>query len=151
MAESERQKVLDELLVWAGAKPVGRTTHRALSLKEVVALSQGDLIEVGAHTVTHPTLSALPAASQRGEIEESKNLLEEVLGCPVTSFAYPYGTQTDYTAETVALVREAGFACACSAVEGVVHPLTDRFDLPRVFVQDWDGEEFAKQLSMWFS
>ncbi len=149
MAEDERWKVLDDLLTWTGAKPVSRKTHRFLSLQEVSTLPQGELVEVGAHTVTHPTLSALPVASQRDEIQQSKNRLEEVVGRPVTSFAYPYGTQKDYTTETVALVREAGFACACSAVEGIVGSSTDRFQLPRVFVQDWEGEEFAKRLSNW--
>ena len=149
MAEDERREVLDDLLTWAGAKPVSRKTHRFLSLQEVATLPQGELVEVGAHTVTHPTLSALPVASQRDEIQQSKNRLEEVVGHPVTSFAYPYGTQKDYTTETVALVREAGFACACSAVEDIVGSSTDRFQLPRVFVQDWEGEEFAKRLSNW--
>jgi peptidoglycan/xylan/chitin deacetylase (PgdA/CDA1 family)/SAM-dependent methyltransferase len=151
MAEDERRAVLDELLAWAGAKPVARTAHRFLSLEEAITLSRGGLIEVGAHTVTHPALSALPIASQRDEIRQSKDRLEEVMGRPVTSFAYPYGTQDDYAAETVALVREAGFACACSAVEDTVGSSTDRFQLPRVFVQDWDGEEFAKQLLRWFN
>ena len=86
---------------------------------------------------------------QRDEIQRSKNRLEEILDRPVTSFAYPYGTQKDYTTETVALVREAGFVCACSAVEGIVGSSTDRFQFPRVFVQDWEGEEFAKRLSNW--
>jgi peptidoglycan/xylan/chitin deacetylase (PgdA/CDA1 family)/SAM-dependent methyltransferase len=149
MDEDERWEVLDELLTWTGAQPVSRNTHRFLSLQEVATLLRGELVEVGAHTVTHPALSALSVASQRNEIQQSKNRLEEILGRRVTSFAYPYGTQKDYTTETVALVREAGFACACSAVEGVVGSSTDRFQLPRVFVQDWDGEEFAKRLSDW--
>jgi peptidoglycan/xylan/chitin deacetylase (PgdA/CDA1 family) len=146
LAEGERREILDELLTWAGAEPVSRRTHRFLSLEEVASLAQGELVEVGAHTVTHPALSALPVAMQRDEIQRSKNRLEEILDRPVTSFAYPYGTQKDYTKGTAALVREAGFACACSAVEGIVGSSTDRFQLPRVFVQDLGGDEFAKRL-----
>lgn len=143
--EDERRKVLEELLLaWSGAGPVNRPTHRPLSSAQVSAL--GELIEVGAHTVTHPFLSALPPAAQWDEIRHSKARLEEITGSPVTSFAYPYG---DYTAETATLVREAGFARACSTETGTVWRRTDPFRLPRVEVQDWDGEEFARRLSKW--
>ncbi len=113
----------------------------------VGALARGELIEIGAHTVTHPALSALPLTSQREEILESKARLGKILNRPVDSFSYPYGA---LSAETVGAVREAGFACACSASAGIVGRSTDRFQLPRVHVEDWDGEEFAKQLSRWF-
>lgn len=143
----ERRKVLDELLAWAGVEPMSRLTHRSLTLAEVSALDQGELIEVGAHTVTHPFLSSLPAAKQREEIKRCKASLEEIVGHPVSSFAYPHG---NYTAQTVAVVQEAGFGCACSTVADVVSLSSDRFQLPRVVVEDWDGEEFAKRLSRWF-
>ena len=148
MAEDERRRVLDELRGWAGAEPAGSPSHRLLSLEEVVALAQGELIEVGAHTVTHPALSTLPPVSQRDEILGSKVQLEEILGRPVTSFAYPYGNRS---AETVGIVREAGFACACSTRADVVRRSTNHFKLPRAHVQDWDREEFATWLSRWFS
>ena len=100
--------------------------------------------------MTHPALSALPAALQRDEILKSKARLEEFLGSPVDSFAYPYGKRGDYTAETVAIVQEAGFSCACSNFAGVVERLSNPFQLPRMHVQDWDGDEFARRLSRWF-
>lgn len=143
----ERQKLLEQLLTWSGAESRGRSTHRSLSPKEVCALEQGSLIEVGAHTVTHPFLSKLPTTSQLHEIQQSKSRLEELLEHPVNSFAYPHG---DYTMETAGLVREVGFVCACSTVADRVWRNADCFQLPRVEVQDWDGEEFAKRLSRWF-
>jgi peptidoglycan/xylan/chitin deacetylase (PgdA/CDA1 family) len=146
LPEDERLKTLDELLTWANADPEGRPTHRTLSLEEVSILGQGELVDVGAHTVTHPMLSTLPAALQRDEIQQSKASLERILGHSVTSFAYPYG---DFTVETVVKVRETGFACACSTLANVVERDTERFQLPRIPVQDWDGEEFAKHVSMW--
>jgi peptidoglycan/xylan/chitin deacetylase (PgdA/CDA1 family) len=148
LREDERQKVLDKLLLWAGAKQVSHPTHRFLSLDEMFVLAQGKLIEIGSHTVTHPFLSAHSAAFQWDEIQRGKAYLENILGRPVTSFAYPHG---DYSGETLALVREARFTCACSIVKDVVWRLTDCFQLPRVQVEDWDGEEFAKRLSWWLN
>jgi peptidoglycan/xylan/chitin deacetylase (PgdA/CDA1 family) len=147
LSADERQRVSDELLEWAKAEPTGRPTHRPLSFEEVGALAQGELVEVGAHTVTHPALSALPVTSQRDEILGSKARLEEILNRPVKSFSYPYGA---LSTQTVGAVRAAGFACACSDSPGTVGRSTDRFQLPRVGVQGWDGREFARRLSRWF-
>ena len=140
LPERARLKALDDLLGWAGVRVMGRPTHRSLSPDEVVLLAEGRLVEIGAHTLTHPVLSALPAAEQRTEIQGSKSRLESILRHPVTSFAYPYGSRSDYTAETVALVRDAGFTYACSNCAQVVWRGSDTFQLPRVLVRDWDGE-----------
>ncbi|MBU6482631.1 MAG: polysaccharide deacetylase family protein [Nitrospirae bacterium] len=141
--------VLGSLNKWAGTKPVCRPTHRALTPDEVRLLAQDGLVEVGSHTVEHPSLSALSVAGQRDEIRRSKIRLEEIVGHPVTSFAYPYGTRSDYTAETVEIVREAGYDHACSNFEGLVRQGTDPCQLPRYLVRDWDGEEFERHLMEW--
>lgn len=148
LPEGERQKVLDELLEWAGAEPKGRPTHRPLSPDEVLHLAEEGLIDVGAHTKTHPVLSTISAAAQQDEIQQSKTLLEEILGRPVTSFAYPHGSRSDYTRETVTIVREAGFTCACSVLFDAVWRSTDDYQLPRVKVGDWGGHTFA-QVIQW--
>ncbi|MEH1819266.1 MAG: polysaccharide deacetylase family protein [Nostoc sp.] len=140
----ERSKLLDELSLWANAKPVSRVTHRSLSNEEMVGLEDGGLIEVGAHTVTHPFLSQLPIASQRDEIQQSKDYLEKILGHPITSFSYPNGSHTTLT---TSIVQQAGFTCACSSIIGKVKGDSNFFLLPRVVVEDWDGETFARCLS----
>jgi peptidoglycan/xylan/chitin deacetylase (PgdA/CDA1 family) len=147
MADGERRRILDELLAWAGVDPPVRSTHRSLSVEEVRALAGTELVDIGAHTVTHPALAALPAALQRDEVTQSKAHLEELLGRPVRWFAYPYGSSGTYTEESVGLVRQAGFAAACSALPGPVELRADRFQLPRVQVYDWDGDELARRLS----
>ncbi len=151
LPSTERRKVQDELLVWAGAKAAARPTHRSLSLHEVCALGQGGLVDIGAHTVTHPVLSALPVCAQRDEIQQSRAQLEEVLGRPVTAFSYPHGFHSGHTPEIVALVRELGFATACSTLEAVARRDTDPFALPRVSVGEWGGEQFSRWLRGWFS
>ena len=146
MPADERLKVLDEILTWAGTEAVERSTHRSLVPEEVRTLGEGEIVEIGAHTVTHPFLPAHSGTFQRDQIQQSKAYLDELLGYPVTSFAYPFG---NYTAETVPLVREAGFTCACSCVEETVWRHDDCFQLPRFEVQNWNGEEFAKRLWRW--
>ena len=147
LEDSERQHVLDQLQEWAGAKPHVRPIHSLLRPEEISLLSQGDMIEVGAHSATHVSLPSHSLSYQQNEINGSKKYLEDLLGNPITSFSYPHG---DYTIETKALVRDAGFSCACSTRSGGVFLTTDHFQLPRLQVSDWDGEEFQKQLITWF-
>ena len=146
----ERFEQLDYLKQWAGDVTVSRDSHRPLTREEVKQLAASGHIEIGAHTVSHSMLAALPASQQRLEIEQSKADLEEILGLPVRSFAYPFGTLSDYTSETVSLVRQLGFDCACSNFKDLVQPGDDLFQLPRLIVRDWTPEEFRNRVASWF-
>jgi len=139
----ERQQIINELYIWAGSAPKQRKTHHTLTKEELIMLEKGSLIEIGAHTVTHPYLSEYPVGFQRDEIIHSKAHLEDILNRDINSFAYPYG---DYTTETVSLVKDLGFNCACSCEFARVKTNTDLFLLPRIAVEDCDGDFFAKWL-----
>jgi peptidoglycan/xylan/chitin deacetylase (PgdA/CDA1 family) len=151
LTESDRQQVRDDLLSWAGNSSPARSTHRTLFSDEVLKLAEGGLVEVGCHTVTHPKLAALPSAMQREEIHQSKARLEEILGSAVITFAYPYGLRSDYTDETVAMIRGAGFKSAYSTSRGMVDRRVNRFELPRYRVGNIDGDAFSSQLRHWFA
>ena len=85
-----------------GIPPVKRLTNGGLG-------ELADGFEIGGHTLTHPHLSHLSPADARREILDGKVALEDRIGCPVTSFCYPYG---DYGKEHPNIVREAGFTLA---------------------------------------
>jgi hypothetical protein len=80
----------------------------------------------------------------------SKQGLAAVLARPETSFSYPNAGRRAYTAESVRLVSEAGFKCACSNVAGVVRWGQDSSQHLRFLVRDWDGAEFAWRLETMF-
>jgi peptidoglycan/xylan/chitin deacetylase (PgdA/CDA1 family) len=147
---AERRRKFAEVRAWRVDGVGRRPRHRPMSAEEIGRLEGGGLVEVGAHTVNHPLLSEVPPAVQRREIRQSKARLEEILGHGVSSFAYPYGKPADYTAETVDLVRRAGFACACSTVADVAKGSSDPFQLPRIWVRNCSGERLAAQLERWF-
>jgi|SRR5215475_10437819 len=146
LPDGERQKILKDLLAWTGAEPSARITHQTLTIDEAILLEEGDLIEVGAHTMNHPSLAALPAAEQRYEILQSRECLDAMLRRPVTSFAFPHGS---ITPEAVALLREGGFVCACCSDPDVVWRGANCFQLPRLGVRDWDRETFTQWLRWW--
>lgn len=153
-----RERAFDSLRrLVAGAAPGGgtspagpRPTHRRLSAAALRELAVDGALEIGAHTVSHPALATLPPSAQRAELRESRARLEDLCGRPVRALAYPYGRPgTDYSPETMALAREAGFVCACANVAGAVDRATDPFELPRMQVQDWDGGRFEEVLAWW--
>jgi peptidoglycan/xylan/chitin deacetylase (PgdA/CDA1 family) len=144
-----RLDALDYLASWSDSDTRVRASHRALGEEEILQLSKGGLIEIGAHTSTHPVLSALPDNYQYEEILQSKLYLEKILGHSIKSFSYPFGTRSDYTQNTVLAVRKAGFSCACSNFSGIVRKSTNIFELPRLLVRDWDKHRFMQQLRNW--
>ena len=88
--------------------------HRPLSVEELRRLAASPLIEIGAHTMTHPILAHAPLDRQREEIEQSQRVLAGWVGTAPRLFAYPNGRPgLDYSRDTVAIVRELcaeGFA-----------------------------------------
>lgn len=61
-------------------------------------------IEVGSHTRTHLRLSeAVPFERLNVEIAESKTILEDALGTPITGFCFPNG---DYSNEALNIVKQ---------------------------------------------
>jgi peptidoglycan/xylan/chitin deacetylase (PgdA/CDA1 family) len=93
-------------------------------------------IEVAAHSVTHPQLDLLRPAAARAEIVESKQSLQDGLGRPVDTFAYPFG---NYDRRTREIVIDAGFTAACAVKHAMSHRDDDRFALARIIVRAGDG------------
>ena len=143
-----REAVLDQLAEVAGvsleANQIG--LRRVVGRDELRHLGAGNLVEIGAHTVTHPTLSQLSAERQREEIGGSGRDLEAALERRVTGFSYPFG---DTGAGTATIVREEGFLYACASRNAVAGRRTDQFALPRFWVPNWDGRRFASWLEQW--
>jgi peptidoglycan/xylan/chitin deacetylase (PgdA/CDA1 family) len=150
MRKSDRQPILEQLraVVTDAAEPP--SDWRPMTEAEVIELAAGGLVEIGAHTITHPVLATCSDGAARREIAESRRALEQLLGRPVTSFAFPFGGMADYNQATVEIVHEAGFRWCCSTTPDRVSPGVPRWQLPRFQVEDWTGREFAGRLAEWF-
>ena len=111
-----------------------------MTAEEVRRLAEPDFIDIGAHSVTHPTMPSLDPAALRAEVGESKRSCEALIGRSVEGFAYPFG---DHDKASVACVREAGFAFACSTEDGVLTDRSELWRLPRLAVRNWPAERFA--------
>jgi peptidoglycan/xylan/chitin deacetylase (PgdA/CDA1 family) len=141
-----RTAALDQLAQWASHETVIRESHRVMTPEELDVVSRDGLVEIGAHTVTHPLLPDLPTSKQLHEIAASKAWLETLLEREISSFSYPFGA---HSADTVAGARQAGLRCACTTVEAPVHRWSDPHKLGRFDIRDWSGEEFESKLTSW--
>ena len=92
-------------------------------------------LEVGAHTVTHPQLDTLPAASVREELRTPKALLEDILGQPVPAFAFPHG----YNSPAVRrLVQRAGYGSAVAVRDALSSTRDDPYRIARLMLKNTD-------------
>lgn len=105
---------------------------KMLSSVELSALAD-DGVEIGAHSMTHPQLDLVPLTRARQEIVESKDVLEQMLGRPVTTFAYPHG---HHNRAVKNLVAEAGYTSAAAVRNMFSHQGDDVFAVARLTVTD---------------
>lgn len=113
-------------------------------LREVAALPG---ITIGSHAHTHRSLGALTRLEARCEIETSKKVLEDQLGAPVRSFAYPFGTTGDFNEATDALLKEAGFTVAFNSIHGAIRQGMSPVSLPRVKVEGGEPQPLFELVS----
>jgi peptidoglycan/xylan/chitin deacetylase (PgdA/CDA1 family) len=139
-----RRELLMRLCAWAGIEIEAKSVHRPLTAEEVRRLANPGFIDIGAHTVTHPVLPLLDEESQRSEIKGSRAAVEELIGEPIYTFAYPFG---DFNNGVAACVRDCGFACACTIISGRVSLRSDPVLLPRMGVGNWTGDDLARRLT----
>jgi peptidoglycan/xylan/chitin deacetylase (PgdA/CDA1 family) len=89
--------------------------------------------EVGSHTCSHPHLTTLDDATLARELSQSRAAVEQGIGRPCRSIAYPYG---DVDERVIEATRSAGYELGASlpARLGAAAPL----DWPRVGVYHRD-------------
>jgi peptidoglycan/xylan/chitin deacetylase (PgdA/CDA1 family) len=94
-------------------------------------------IEFGGHTITHPILTRISLEQARQEIEGSKAEIEEQLGHPIFSFAYPNGMSADFNGTIEGLVGNAGYKAAFTLLNGpttLQEVRANPFTIRRIFI-----------------
>lgn len=96
---------------------------------QIQELINSGLIELGAHTLNHPSLSRIPPTKARTEIFNSKKRLEALFHVPVKTFAYPGGA---YNNTVLDLVKEATYEAAVTTNPGTTLYYDHIYELPRI-------------------
>ena len=84
------------------------TTNRFMNWNQVKDLAAQGMF-IGSHSYTHPFLAQLAGPRLPHQIVDSKTRLEQELGIPITTFAYPFGS---FSLTAMRAVSEAGYTAA---------------------------------------
>ena len=140
---SERQEAVLRVAEICGADLRNDLMLTSAQLCGLYATGMG----VGAHTLSHPILARLDAASAYREIGESRDVLEGMLKERIGLFAYPNGKlEQDYQPEHVDMVRTLGFDAAVSTNWGASSRDADMFQLQRFTPWDVTRSRFGLRL-----
>jgi peptidoglycan/xylan/chitin deacetylase (PgdA/CDA1 family) len=123
--------------------PTARLDRRGhVSRSELVALAEAG-IAIGGHTRSHPDLRTCTESELDYEIAGGRAELEDLLGVPIDSFAYPGGLHDD---KVVAAVSRAGFRSAVTTSPGWLKRGSDPLRIRRGFVEEVAPATFGASL-----
>lgn len=94
-----------------------------------IRTARDDLVEFGAHSVTHRALPFISDDQLNNELTVCSEAIQEQLGVRPTLFAYPYGL---YDHRVLRAVAESGFDGALTLAGRDVRVGTNAFAVPRV-------------------
>ncbi len=134
------ENFLKYLTLFARDELMARLEQTAgVSVDQVTCMSIADLkaihqcgFGIGAHTIDHPILTYCNEDQAVREIGASREILQNYIGAPVQSFAYPNGRPfADFSANHVEIVKRAGYSSAVTTQWGVGEPGCSIFQIPR--------------------
>jgi peptidoglycan/xylan/chitin deacetylase (PgdA/CDA1 family) len=112
---------------WLRGEDAGR---RLLDWSDLATLADAG-IEIGSHGHRHIACDVNPPALVEDDARHSRELLEQRLGRPVPSFAFPFGYGPGPARDAI---RRAGFRQAVVVSDLVAQGGDDRYGLPRLHV-----------------
>jgi len=128
-----------------------------MTSQQVLGLYQdGNSNEIASHTVHHCDLTGaqtdnpqncpIPISVQQvhDEMFSSKTTLENLIGAPITDFAYPYGAYND---STIAVGEQAGYLSQRTVNAG--YNTKDNLDPTRLKIYEVDSDITAAQVQAW--
>jgi peptidoglycan/xylan/chitin deacetylase (PgdA/CDA1 family) len=119
----EREKILCEirkLLEVEKEVTTGEQGGLPLGWEEIKEMEESGWITFGAHSMNHPILSRLNDLGElQYEVEECRNILEEKLGHPLKTFAYPIGQWQHIESGALHAVQKAGYRWGLTTSYGI--------------------------------
>jgi peptidoglycan/xylan/chitin deacetylase (PgdA/CDA1 family) len=124
-------------VVFAVPGRIGRADHMsAAQLRELADAGA----EIGSHSMHHRSMTSLTGPELAADLSDSRKALEDIVGKPVTSFAYPFGTLRDFDARVARALADAGYALGFTSQHGAISPGQSPQMAPRVKIEGGDPD-----------
>lgn len=94
---------------------------------------------IGPHGLTHRSLGRMPLAQAGEEIRLASETLQAQLGASSPFFAFPYGTQEDFSDALIGPLTAHGYRYCFTSIHGICKPNDRRQFLPRLKVESGEG------------
>ncbi len=107
-----------EMALANGVDILGFAKTLCMRWDELADIARRPLVEIGAHTVSHPMLAKHPAEVARAEIANGRDAIAARLGVVPRHFAYPVGDLSAAGPRDYDLVRDLGFETAVTTRPG---------------------------------
>ena len=120
----------------------GRFHKVVMNWDMIREMQESKLVEFYSHTMTHRKCAELPEKELRGELNDSKTILEERLNRPCPYLCWPKGS---YNESSVRIAKESGYKALFTTERDIVKHGSDRFCLGRIVVKD-DIKWFKRKL-----
>lgn len=116
---------------------------KILSKSRLVELSQLG-VEIGAHSMSHVKLTQVNRKEAMRQVSNSKDVLEQLLGKNISSFAYPHG---DFNGGVIEILKEIGFSNALTCIPKNAEDASSVFEIPRKYITYYDNlNQFKEKL-----
>ena len=90
-------------------------TKNYLSSQDIRDISTLDIANIGSHGCSHRKLAELNPDEQSFEINQSKKILQDIIGGKIFSYSYPHGSYDD---TTLNIIKLSGYDYAASSIKG---------------------------------
>jgi peptidoglycan/xylan/chitin deacetylase (PgdA/CDA1 family) len=102
-------------------------------------------VELGAHSHSHPHMDTVPTRGVLDELRRPRELMEDALGRPVTTFAYPHGYHGPRVRR---LTERAGYSSAAAVRNSLTAAGDHPFSVSRLTVlRSTSPTEYASWLT----
>ncbi len=141
---SQREAFLERIrkkLAVPSSAVLEEQTALSLTWTEIQEMEKSGWVSFGAHTQHHPILAYLTDLTElHQEVEKCREILEQHLGHPIRTFAYPVGQIQHIGENVLESVKVAGYQWALTTKYGYNTPQSDPYLLRRIEVdvsQHW--------------
>lgn len=112
---------------------IKKSGREFINVSELLEMSDSGLVEIGAHTITHPILANETAIKAENEIERSISELAKLCNKEISAFAYPNGLYgLDFGEREMEIVKKCGIKTAFSVNPGYINKKVNPYNIPRI-------------------